>query len=1011
MAELQSFADSGRLLARVSHAYECGERVTFLFGSALTAPGSNPEEKGVPGVTAIIEDVVRSFRGTDEMDSLEEVLNRSDPSARYQEVMQFVIDCRGQNALNDFIKSSVLKARNQPAAMSDDPEVIEMNAGGWYLRPAVEAVGRLCVENPRTFSAPILTSNFDPLLEVSIRRAGGHAAAIFLSADGQFTNVLSPEKKVVHFHGYWRGSDTLHTPGQLTRNRPQLKGCLRTLLRETTLIVVGYGGWSDVFTRTLVDVIGEQMEQLNVLWTFYSDNDEDIANRNQMLLKQFEPLAGQRVIFYKGVDCHVFLPRLREKLLGLRKLSSVVVDIDLGKEAAESPEVAVSESLDHPPMADAWVGRETELRQMLSSWPKVIAITGLGGNGKSTLAAKYLELRQGAEEIAYSCWADCREQGNTLHTKLVGMAERISNGKVKASQLGTLDTESVIETLLGLLGDTKAILVFDNIDQYVDVEECKAVNSMGMLMERALSRNHSAQFIFTARPKLEYSDANFLQLQLGGLSVEETRRLFEVRGVTLDPARASGQMTEVYVLTRGHALALNLIATQVAKKLADLNDLISRLRSGVEAGVEHPIFPEIWASLNPKQQTVLRYLAELVHPEAEQRAASYLGHILNYNQFSKAIKALKTLNLVVVKSPGNDAPDTIELHPLIRDFIRRRFPMSERAECIDSIIQICNRMIGKFRATIFSAPYSVLENWTAKVELCLECARYPEALEALAEVDDSLRRNGYSEELVRLAVEVLSHYKLTNDEKELKWHDGVYDSLVTTLSELGRFDEADSFIGRFEETVKGKTARYVLLCQIRAYSYWLRFKYKEAKDWAQRGVDLKASGDLDTHYDCSHTLALARRDSGEIKPALEYFLEGEKLEAVLDPAEVDQNRGGQFYGNIGRCLHFQKQLDGALTCYKKSARILERTNDSNTLMNIGWAALWIGQVLEAKGNFEMAYVAFRRAASKWKLVSPIRATEAIEGGERVREKLPSRVVVPAGDWECDRAYLDWLRKN
>src|ERR1044071_437443 len=127
MGELQSFADSGRLIARVSHAYERGERVTFLFGSALTAPGSGAGEKGVPSVTALIEDVVRSFRETDAMDALEEVLKRSDPSARYQEVMQFVIDCRGQDALNDFIEKSVLNARNQPATLSDDPESIEMD--------------------------------------------------------------------------------------------------------------------------------------------------------------------------------------------------------------------------------------------------------------------------------------------------------------------------------------------------------------------------------------------------------------------------------------------------------------------------------------------------------------------------------------------------------------------------------------------------------------------------------------------------------------------------------------------------------------------------------------------------------------------------------------------------------------------------------------------------------------------------------------------------------------------
>ncbi len=143
MTEQYSIADSGRLLARVAHAYECGERVTFLFGSALTAPGSNPGEKGVPGVDAIIDNVVGHFRGTDEMTTLEEVLTRSDPNSRYHEVMQFVIDCRGQDALNGIIMNSVLSARLQPDAISTNPESIEMDTNGWYLRPAVEGAERI----------------------------------------------------------------------------------------------------------------------------------------------------------------------------------------------------------------------------------------------------------------------------------------------------------------------------------------------------------------------------------------------------------------------------------------------------------------------------------------------------------------------------------------------------------------------------------------------------------------------------------------------------------------------------------------------------------------------------------------------------------------------------------------------------------------------------------------------------------------------------------------------------
>ena len=1006
------FADSGRLLARVMHAAQNGERVTFLFGSALTAPGGTPGEPGVPDAHAMVEEVIRSFQGTDEFDALHTVLQQSNAQERYQEAMKFILDCRGQDALNQLIRDSVIKARLSPLTPHLSVQEVELDTQGWHLRPAVAALGQLFLENPKTFSEPVLTSNFDPLIEVSIRKAGGIPAAIFLAADGQFSNILAPgTSQVVHLHGYWRGSDTLHTPGQLTRNRPQLKGCLRGLLRETTLVVMAYGGWSDVFTRTLVEVIREQTEALNVLWTFYSDNGEDIIKRNGLLLEQFEPLAGQRVVFYKGVDCHVFLPRLREKLLQ-QKLAAKTIEVTVVPRDEPTPiTISVSEGREHPPTAASWVGREAELRMMLSSSAKVIGITGMGGNGKSTLASKYLEQRQGADEIKFWCWSDCREQSNTLHTQLVRMVERVSGGRIKGAQLQQSDSDSVIEVLLDMLVDTRAILVFDNIDQYVDVIECKAVGSMSKLLELALKRNHKAQFVITGRPRLEYADPKFLHVELSGLSVDEAWRLFNILGVQLDPATAGEKVARVHALTAGHPLALNLIATQVAKNKANLDDLILNLQNGIEAGIENPILPNIWETLNLKQQTVLRYLAELVHPEQEQRIASYLGNALNYNQFSKAIRALKALNLVVVKAPGGGVPDTLELHPLIRDFVRRRFQKEERAPYIDSIIHFCDRMIGKFRGIILTAPIGVLENWTAKVELCLESGRIESALEALLEVHDSLTKSGYAEEFVRLGLEVAKTYQPSPDDKNLAKYDQLWEELVESLSQLGRFDEADALIKQFEASVVGKTSRYVLLCKMRASSYWLRFDFESAKEWARKGVEIKAAGHLDTQHDCTQILALAQRDSKELEPALKYFLEGAQIEAVIDPAKIEEGRGGHFYGNIGRCLQFQEKYRDALVCLCKSAKILEGSQRSNLLMHSGWAAFWIGEVLEADGKFEIAYIAFRRASAKWKTVSPPRVRLANEAADRAREKLSPDIALPADDWECERSFVEWLKKS
>ncbi len=484
-------------------------------------------------------------------------------------------------------------------------------------------------------------------------------------------------------------------------------------------------------------------------------------------------------------------------------------------------------------------------------------------------------------------------------------------------------------------------------------------------------------------------------------------------GYKLSPAKGAHIIADIHELTRGHSLAVNLIATQVTRNKVNLDELISKLKAGAEAGIENPLFAEIWGSLNQKQQIVLRYLAEQIQPDPEQRIASYLGNELNYNQFSKAIKSLKSLNLVVIKSPGNTSPDTLELHPLVRDFICRRFPKEERAPYIDSIIHFYNNMIGRFRGILLNAPYSVLENWTSKVELCLRREQYEEALDVLSEVRSSLHKNGYPEEFVRLAVEVLAPLTPTEDNEWHKKYDKIYQDLVETLAQLGRFKESDLWLSRFEKTIAGKTSRYVLFCNVRACRYWLESDFASAITWAQCGVALKTSSNLDTDHDCSHTLALAQRDSMDPiagAAALKYFLRGETLPFVLTPSNFDPKRTGPFYGNIGRCLQLSGKLDDALICLKQSAKALERANDGDMLLNLGYASFWIGEILEAKKQHENAYIAFRRATAKWQISSPPKARKASDAANRVRGKIPLTAVVPVNDWECDRAFLEWLNK-
>ncbi|MFY0535626.1 AAA-like domain-containing protein [Nannocystis pusilla] len=161
----------------------------------------------------------------------------------------------------------------------------------------------------------MLTSNFDPLVAISVRRAGGRAYVTALHGDGSLAGVDGQGCLVVHFHGDWFRTDTLHTPAQLGQDRPKLSASLAQLISARTLVVLGYSGWDDVFTRSLIATVRGGLVPLKIAWAFYPDDEAAIVRGSSRLLEALRPgIELGRVVLYKGIDAHTFLPRLAERL-------------------------------------------------------------------------------------------------------------------------------------------------------------------------------------------------------------------------------------------------------------------------------------------------------------------------------------------------------------------------------------------------------------------------------------------------------------------------------------------------------------------------------------------------------------------------------------------------------------------------------------------------------------------------------------------------------------------------
>src|ERR1035441_5874719 len=158
MGDQYTISTFEKLLMRLTHAVNTGQRVTFLIGSGVTCPSADGKERGIPSPLAMVTHARQLFPDDEEVALFDATVNAASDSQKYQVAMQFVIECRGQPAVDGLIREVVLEARLSPSP-GMKPEVIERDVNGWFFRPGGEALGHLIKNYSAVFQRPILTSN------------------------------------------------------------------------------------------------------------------------------------------------------------------------------------------------------------------------------------------------------------------------------------------------------------------------------------------------------------------------------------------------------------------------------------------------------------------------------------------------------------------------------------------------------------------------------------------------------------------------------------------------------------------------------------------------------------------------------------------------------------------------------------------------------------------------------------------------------------------------------------
>jgi hypothetical protein len=324
-AEEELSTGEALLLARLSTSLAGSEQITLMLGSGLTA-------SVVPRPPGLLEIADQYAAGRNDEGALQRALAQARarlvnpaPVDVYRAYRRVFSDWVSAGAFDVIAQQAVLKAytpedpMESPLATRGLGQRVERGVGealeneryGWQLPRGVQALGHLLAQAAVAFDNRVLTTNFDPLIEIAVRAANGLAVSLPLDLHGGYGTAAGADGaiRVFHLHGFWRptlhirGPRLLHDPARLA-DAPELAEGVAKLIRGDTVCVLGSSDWAGTLSSAIALVA--RRRRIRVLWGLY-DPDPDEALRTGARLKE---ITGTEVECFPGVDTERLFPAL-----------------------------------------------------------------------------------------------------------------------------------------------------------------------------------------------------------------------------------------------------------------------------------------------------------------------------------------------------------------------------------------------------------------------------------------------------------------------------------------------------------------------------------------------------------------------------------------------------------------------------------------------------------------------------------------------------------------------------